>query len=88
MRDFKSRQSKQFVAIGVALFLLLLSTLLYTRADIFGAISKNSILVSQVIVIAAFVGFSGLNWRCPSCGKYLGSDITRRSCKQCGVRFG
>jgi len=87
-RDFKARQSRQFFAIGLSLFLLLLSALIYTRADVFGAISKHVILVSQVIVIAAFVGFSGFNWRCPSCGKYLGSDISRRVCKQCGVRLG
>lgn len=88
IRDFKSRQSRQFMAIGVALVLLLLSALVYTRSDVFGMVPKTIIFLSQLIVIVAFIGFSGLNWRCPACKKYLGSDIRRRVCKSCGVRLG
>jgi rRNA maturation endonuclease Nob1 len=28
-----------------------------------------------------------LNWRCPSCKKYLGKNINRHTCKQCGNRL-
>ncbi len=87
MHVFKVRQSRQFIAIGLALFMLLLLTLLYTRNDIFGAFSKGTVFAAQFIVIAAFAGFSSVNWRCPSCGKYLGSDINRRICKRCGIRL-
>jgi len=87
MRDFKARQGRQFIAIGMTLFTLLFLTLLYTRGDIFGAFSKGSIFASQIIAISAFIGFSYVNWRCPSCGKYLGSNINRRLCGHCGVRL-
>lgn len=88
MRDFRARQSRQFIAIGLTLFLLLFLTLLYTRSDIFGIFSKNTVFVTQALIIFAFICFSALNWRCPSCKKYLGSDIGRRICKHCGTRLG
>jgi hypothetical protein len=87
IRHFRIRQSRQFTAIGLALFLLVSLTLVYTRPDIFGVISKNTIFAAQIITIAAFIGFSAVNWRCPSCGKYLGGDINRRVCKHCRSRL-
>jgi len=87
MRDFRLRQSRQFLAIAAMLLLLLLLALLYKRPDIFGEFSKNTIFAAQIVLIAAFIGFSAFNWRCPSCKKYLGKDISRRICKQCGTRL-
>ncbi|KPK43810.1 MAG: hypothetical protein AMK74_06230 [Nitrospira bacterium SM23_35] len=88
IREFRLRQSRQFIAIGLTLFLLLLLALLYTRSDIFGVFSKSTIFLMQIVIIALFIGFSALNWRCPSCNKYLGSDINRRMCKHCRARLG
>ena len=88
MREFRLRQNRQFLAIALALFLLLLLALLYTRSDVFGGGSKDAIFGAQFMVIAAFIGFSALNWRCPSCRKYLGSDIRKRVCKHCRARLG
>lgn len=88
IREFRLRQSRQFIAIGLTLFLLLLLALLYTRSDIFGVYSKSTIFLMQIVIIALFIGFSALNWRCPSCNKYLGSDINRRMCKHCRARLG
>jgi putative flippase GtrA len=87
MRDFKSLQSRQLLAIGVALLLLLLLVLLYKHPGIFGEFSKKTIVTAQGIIIAAFIGFSVYNWRCPSCNKYLSADINRRICKKCGSRL-
>lgn len=87
MRDFGLRQSRQFLAIAATLLLLLFLTLLYKRPDLFGEFSKNTIFAAQIVLIAAFIGFSAFNWRCPSCNKYLGSNINRRICKQCGTRL-
>ena len=87
MREFGVRQSRQFLAIAVALILLLLLTLIYKRTDLFGTLSKDHIFAAQVVVIAAFIGFSAFNWRCPSCRKYLGTDIARRICRRCGTRL-
>jgi len=87
MRDFGLRQSRQFLAIAVTLLLILLLSVVYKRSDLFGEFSKNAIFAAQIVLIAAFIGFSAFNWRCPSCNKYLGSNINRRICKQCGTRL-
>jgi hypothetical protein len=87
MQAFRLRQSRQFLAMALTMFLLLFLVLVYKRTDIFGEFSKNSIVASQIILIALFIGFSGINWRCPSCNKYLGSDINKRICKKCGIRL-
>jgi hypothetical protein len=41
----------------------------------------------QIVLISAFIVFSAFNWRCPSCKKYLGNDISRRICKHCRIRL-
>jgi hypothetical protein len=87
MREFGARQSRQFLAIAVTLVLLLLLTLLYKRTDLFGEVSKQTILAAEGAVFAAFIFFSAFNWRCPSCGKYLGANIGRRICRGCGTRL-
>jgi hypothetical protein len=87
LHAFRALQSRQYLAIGLTLVLLLLLILLYSRSDLFGTISKNIIFGGQLIVIAVFIIFSAMNWRCPSCRKYLGSDIGRRICKHCRARL-
>ena len=87
MRDFALRQGRQFTAIGVTLVLLLVLVMLYKNPGYLGIFSKDTVFAFQSILIAAFIGFSAVNWRCPSCGKYLGSNINRRGCRHCGVRL-
>ena len=86
IQDFRLRQSRQFLAIALTLFFLLLLTFLYKRSDLFGEL-KNTVFAAQAVIIASFIGFSYVNWRCPSCNKYLGSNIHRHTCKQCGSRL-
>jgi len=83
-QDFEVLQSRQFIAIAAALFFVLLCGVVYKRPDLFGEFSKNSLWGVQALIIAAFIGFTAMNWRCPSCGKYLGNDIVRRVCRRCG----
>jgi hypothetical protein len=87
MREFGVRLGRQLLAIGVALFLVLFFAVLYKRTTVLGELSKNTIFGAQVIVILAFIGFTSINWRCPSCNKYLGSDIGRSTCRKCGSRL-
>ena len=87
MREFRLRQGRQILAIAVTLFLVLFLAVLYKRPDHFGEFSKNTLFVEQFVLIAAFIGFTAFNWRCPSCNEYLGGDINRRICKQCGTRL-
>jgi hypothetical protein len=87
MKDFRVRQSRQLFAMAITLLFLIFFVLLYKRPDLFGEISKQAILAAQVVLIAAFIGFSALNWRCPACNKYLGQDINRRKCRKCRTRL-
>ena len=83
--EFRTRQTRQIIAVASALFLIVLSAVVYKRPDIFGEYSKGSLFGAQAVIIAAFIGFAYVNWRCPSCSKYLGSDIHKRVCKKCGA---
>ncbi len=87
MRDFGLRRGRQHLAIAATLFLLIFLALLHSRPNLLGEFSKNITIAAQLVVIAAFIGFSAYNWRCPSCNKYLGNDINRHRCKQCGTRL-
>jgi hypothetical protein len=87
MKDFRMRQSRQIFAMAITLLFLIFFVLLYKRPDLFGEISKHTIMAAQVVFIAVFIGFSALNWRCPACNKYLGPDINRRICRKCRTRL-
>jgi hypothetical protein len=87
MRDFGLRKSLQLLAIAATLVLLLFLVLLHKHPDLIGEFSKDTIFTAQIVLIAMFIGFSAINWRCPSCKKYLGNDINRRICKHCGTRL-
>jgi hypothetical protein len=83
---FHLRQNRQIIAITIALFLVLLSAVLYKR-PLLMELPKGVLFGMQVTTIAAFLGFTSINWRCPSCGKSLGSNINRRVCRKCGARL-
>ena len=87
MQEFGVRRERQLLAIGVALCLVVFLAMLHKSPTVLGEFSKNTLFGLQVIVIAAFIGFSSFNWRCPSCNKYLGHDMNRRVCRKCGSRL-
>ena len=86
-RDFAVRRSRQIIAIAAVIVLLLLLALLYKRPDILGEFTKKNLVLAQLLVVLAFINFTAFNWICPSCKKYLGSDISRRVCKKCKARL-
>jgi hypothetical protein len=86
-QEFRIRQSRQIVAITAAMFIVLLGAVLYMRPDLLGAFSGQTLFGLQAVSIAAFLGFSAHNWRCPNCGKHLGGDLLRRQCRKCGARL-
>jgi len=86
-KDFALRRRRQLLAIPATFLFLLMLALIYNRPDIFGEFSKNDILAAQILLLAAFAGFSAFNWKCPSCKTHLGPDLGRRICKHCGTRL-
>ncbi len=87
MKEFRVRQNRQLLAIAAALFLVLFMAVVYKRPDLFGEFSKGTLFGAQAVLIAAFIGFTAVNWRCPSCDKFLGSDIHLEVCRRCGARL-
>jgi predicted RNA-binding Zn-ribbon protein involved in translation (DUF1610 family) len=86
-KEFRKRQSRQIVAVAIALFLVLLGAVAHKRPDIFGDIPGSLLFALQATCIGLFIGFTAVNWRCPACGKHLGGDIYRRFCRKCGAKL-
>jgi len=84
-REFRQRQTRQIIALTAALFLVLLAAVLYKRPDLAGTISRSTLFGLQAISIAAFLGYTAYNWRCPSCDKHLGGNVHRQRCGKCGA---
>lgn len=84
---FAVRRTRQILASAAAVLLVLLFAVLYKYPDLLGAFSKDTLVALQILLILAFVNFTAYNWQCPSCKKYLGNDLNKRVCKQCGARL-
>lgn len=87
MLAFARIRSRQILAIAAALSLAVVIAVIARRPDVFGAFTKKTLFVLQALTILSFVNFSAWNWKCPSCNRYLGHDINRRTCRKCGVRL-
>ncbi len=87
MKEFEVRKKRQLVAIVLTMVIVLLCGVLYRRSVLYANFPKEGLFGAQIVAIVAFVSFSALNWRCPSCGKYLGGDVHRQTCKKCGARL-
>ncbi len=87
MKEFEVRQGRQIIAIVLTVFIVLLCGILYRRPILYIYLPKGVLFGTQIAAIVAFVSFSALNWKCPSCGKSLGGDISRQTCKKCGVKL-
>jgi carbon starvation protein CstA len=85
--EFAKRQGRQRVAIAAAMLLIIVFAILYARPGLLGPNSKGTIFSAQVVVIAAFIGFTSHNWRCPACNRHLGGDLDRRICSKCRARL-
>jgi ribosomal protein S27AE len=87
IKEFRKRQTRQIIAVAIAIFLVMLMAVVHRRPDIFGEISRQMLFAAQAVFIAVFVGFTAANWKCPACGKHLGGNIHRRLCGKCGARL-
>jgi len=87
IEEFKKKRTRQFMAVGpfIVAFIGLLS-IENNPTGIFG-LAPNTILITAFAVIISVLIFSFLNWRCPSCNKYLGKAINPKFCSKCGTQL-
>ena len=76
-------KNKQLIAIVLAVCLMIVLSVMAKRPDLFLGISGSTCFKIEVFVILLFVNFTALNWKCPSCKKYLGHDIGKKNCRKC-----
>lgn len=86
--EFKKRKMRQMIAAipAILMVVLLLATEKAGPAGLAG-IPITLLAPAALAVILAVVAFSLLNWRCPSCRKYLGKQFSPRFCPKCGVQL-
>ena len=85
--EFAKRQGRQHVAIVASVLLIIVFAILYARPGWLGPNSRGTIFSAQIVVIAAFIGFTYKNWRCPACSRHLGGELHRRLCGKCRARL-
>ena len=85
--EFTKRQGRQSVAIAAAMLLVIVFAILYARPGWLGPNSRDTIFAAQAVVIAAFIGFTYYNWRCPACNRHLGGELYRNMCGKCRTRL-
>lgn len=86
-RQFSIIKSRQLIATLLALSAVIVLAVVSKRPDLFGSLTKASAMKAQLFIILLFINFTAFNWKCPSCRKYLGSDIKKPTCRKCGVRL-
>ncbi len=80
-------RDRQVTAIALAIVAVIVVVVASKRPDLFGEYSRKTVLLVLGGIILFFINFSSWNWRCPSCKRYLGSDIAQVCCRKCGARF-
>ena len=88
VREFRRRKTRQVYAVILVVFLLVSLVWKMGHPGFFlGGLSRPTVSLLELIVIAGFLLFSAVNWRCPACGRYLGANIDSRGCRKCGAKL-
>lgn len=74
----RRRQTLSTIPVGI-----LAVTVAAGGGAVVGLGSSSSLLVVAAVVLG-FFGYSLVNWRCPSCDRYLGQRMNPRECPSCG----
>jgi hypothetical protein len=86
--EFSKRKRKQII-ISIPMMLAIVSIFFSgdgPDSEIFGISSSIYLPVFIAVFLGMFV-FSLINWRCPSCRKYLGRGMNPKHCSGCGVQL-
>lgn len=78
--EFKKRKRKQILASIIAVIAMLILVIKETSIPIIAMVAIGVVILGCII-------FSFMNWRCPSCNKYLGKSMSPKFCKHCGEKL-
>ena len=83
--EFKKNRTRQIIAVFpmlLAIFVLL--SVEYNPEGLLG-FPPSTILAISIGLIVLVLVFSRINWKCPSCQKYLGKAFKPKFCSNCGA---
>ncbi len=86
--EFNKRKKRQwFISIPI-IIIIIFFIFINDKPDftVFGLSFIELLYIFTAVIVAAVI-FSLLNWRCPSCGKYLGKGINPAFCPKCGIQL-
>lgn len=86
MEEFKQKRKRQIILVLIAVPVALIYAF-FDRTLMPWGIPQQLIQGFMVLVILSLAIFSFINWRCPSCKKFLGKGINPKFCSGCGVKL-
>ena len=85
--DFQKKRMRQILAlVPVVLAFIGLISVEGKSGGLFGLSPTLTMGISFMLIIGVLI-FSLLNWRCPSCNRYLGKAFNPKFCSKCGVQL-
>lgn len=84
--QFRARRKRQLM-VAVPSILVAVAFAFLPRGASIAGVSPDVIGAAVVAFVLGALIFSARNWRCPACNVYLGSSISQRFCRKCGVQL-
>ncbi len=84
--EFKKRRLRQLL-VGIPLLPAMIFLLLTTERGTKMQSADTPLVAALAALVFGALIFSFWNWRCPSCGKYLGKAINPKFCNKCGTKL-
>lgn len=90
-KEFQKRKKRQvIIAVSIIpIFVLLLYVKSFPDSIIFELVDYKQVVLISGLMIGLTLISSYLNWRCPSCEKYIGRSLNpnHRHCSNCGAEL-
>ena len=85
--EFRKKRVRQIMAVvPMILAFIGLVSVEDNPAGLLGLPPKIVLGLSFAVIVSILI-FSFINWRCPSCEKYLGKAFNPKFCTKCGIQL-
>jgi hypothetical protein len=86
--EFGRRRLRQWlVVIPVVISIVIIRFASDSGDPMFYGVPTNVAIGAAFVLLIGAIVFSLINWRCPSCSKYLGKGINPSYCQKCGFKL-